>query len=247
MDKAYKKLVKGLQSYFKKANIHRAVVGLSGGVDSSVAFKLAVDALGSQNVAALILPELGITKDENIQHAKQLADFFKVKIYYQPINAITVDFSISPWKPDRVAQMNTKARIRGSLLYSYANANNALVIGTSNKSELLLGYGTKYGDLACDIMPLGSLYKTEIYELAEHIGIPEEIIMKAPTAELEENQSDEAELGASYKVLDSLLEMIEDKVREPSIVKAGYPSSLVKRIKKRIDQNAHKREMPPIL
>ncbi len=247
MDKVYKKLVKGLQSYCKKAGFHKAVVGLSGGVDSAVTFKIAVDALGSRNVTALILPELGVTKDENIEHAKQLANFFKVKTYYQPINAVSVDFNIAPWKPNRMAKMNTKARVRAGLLYSYANTNKALVLGTSNKSELLLGYGTKYGDLAADVEVLGNLYKTTVYELAAHLHIPEEIIQKMPTAELEEGQTDEGELGANYKVLDSILKMIEDGKREPSIIKAGFPAALVKRVKNLIKDNAHKREMPPVL
>src|SRR3989338_4859822 len=142
------KLIKGLQDYAKENGFNKAVVGLSGGIDSAVTFKLAVDALGSKNVAALIMPELGVTSDLNIRHAKQLAGYFNVKTFYQPINTIAVDFNIAPWKPNRLAQMNTKARIRAILLYSYANTEKALVLGTSNKSEALLGYGTKYGDLA---------------------------------------------------------------------------------------------------
>ena len=247
MDKVYKKLVKGLQNYFKKAGFRKAVVGLSGGIDSAVTFKLGVDALGSKNITALILPELGVTKDANIQHAKQLADFFKVKSFYQPINAAAVDFNIAPWKPNRIAQMNTKARIRACLLYSYANTYKALVLGTSNKSEVLLGYGTKYGDLAADIEVLGSLYKTDVYELASYLHIPEEIIQKAPTAELEPDQTDESELGANYIVLDPILKMLEDGKRKPSIVKAGYPAALINKIQKRIEANAHKSAMPPIL
>lgn len=247
MEKTHKKLVKGLRDYFQKYGLRKAVVGLSGGIDSALTFKIAVDALGSSNVFALILPELGVTRDENIQHAKMLADFFKVKSYYQPINALAVDFNIAPWKPSRVAQMNTKARIRAGLLYSFANTHNALVLGTSNKSELMLGYGTKYGDLAADIEVLANLYKTEVYRLAEYLNLPEEIIQKAPTAELEPNQTDENDLGANYRVLDAVLQMLEEGKRTPSIVKAGYPSSLVDKIQKLIKMNDHKLKMPPSL
>ncbi|MBT5015853.1 NAD+ synthase [Candidatus Peregrinibacteria bacterium] len=247
MEKVHKKLIKGLRDYFQKYDLRKAVVGLSGGIDSALTFKLAVDALGSANVFALILPELGITKDENIKHAKALTDFFKVKSYYQPINALSVDFNIAPWKPNRLAQMNTKARIRAALLYSFANSNNALVLGTSNKSEILLGYGTKYGDLAADIEVLGNLYKTEVYALAEYLHLPDEIIQKMPTAELEEGQTDENDLGANYRALDGILQMLEEKTRMPIIVKAGYPEAMVKKVQKMITKNQHKREMPPVL
>ncbi len=247
MEKVHKKLVKGLRDYFQKNNFRKAVVGLSGGIDSALTFKIAVDALGSSNVFALILPELGVTRDENIQHAKALTDFFKVKSYYQPINALAVDFNIAPWKPNRVAQMNTKARVRAGLLYSFANTHKALVLGTSNKSEILLGYGTKYGDLAADIEVLANLYKTDVYLLAEYLNLPGEIIQKAPTAELEANQTDENDLGANYRVLDAVLQMIEEGKRKPSIIKAGYPAALVEKIQKLIKLNKHKREMPPAL
>jgi NAD+ synthase len=247
MEKVHKKLVKGLRDYFQKHDLRKGVVGLSGGIDSALTFKIAVDALGSSNIFALILPELGVTRDENIQHAKMMANFFKVKSYYQPINALAVDFNIAPWKPNRLAKMNTKARVRAGLLYSFANTNKALVLGTSNKSEIMLGYGTKYGDLAADIEVLANLYKSDVYLLAEYLNLPEEVIQKAPTAELEEGQTDENDLGANYRVLDAILQMLEEGKRKPSIVKAGYPAALVEKVQKLIKQNKHKREMPPTL
>ncbi|MDP2625183.1 MAG: NAD+ synthase [Candidatus Peregrinibacteria bacterium] len=247
IEKVYKNLIAGLQDYAKKSGLHKAVVGLSGGIDSSTTFKLAVDAFGSRNVTALIMPELGVTAEENIEHAKQLAGFFKVKYYYQPINTLTVDFGIAPWKPTRTAKMNTKARIRSVFLYSFANTANALVLGTSNKSETLLGYGTKYGDLAADIEVIGALYKTEVYKLAEYLHLPQEIIQKVPTAELEAGQTDEEELGANYQILDGILQLMEEGKRKPSIVKGGYPPALIDKVKKRIAANDHKTKMPPIL
>lgn len=245
--KTAQKLIKGIRDYIKTTGMRHAVVGLSGGIDSSLTFKLTVDALGSQNVAAIVMPELGVTNEANIEHAKQLAGFFNVKTYYQPINTIAVDYSIAPWKPNKLAKMNTKARIRANLLYSYANTHKALVMGTSNKSEAYLGYGTKYGDLAVDLQPLGNLFKTEVYALAEYLNLPREIIEKAPTAELEAGQTDEQELGAPYAILDGILRMVEENKRKASIVKAGYPEALVEKILRRIKANEHKGVMPPIL
>lgn len=246
-EKVCKKLVKNLQTFAQEIGMHRAVVGLSGGIDSSLTFKIAVDALGSPNVAALIMPELGVTSDANIRHAKQLATFFNVKMFYQPINTLVVDFGIAPWKPNALAKMNTKARLRAVLLYSYANTEKAFVLGTSNKSELALGYGTKYGDLAADVEVLGNLYKTDVVALAEFLHLPREIIEKAPTAELELGQTDEAELGAPYKVLDGILRALEEGKRKETIVKAGYPAALVEQIIKRKENNRHKSMMPPVL
>lgn len=247
MKKIYDKIIVGLRDYMQESGFHKGVVGVSGGIDSALTLKLAVDALGSTNVAALILPELGITSDKNIEHAKKLTDYFKVKTYYQPINALMVDFETAPWKPNAMAKMNTKARIRSILLYNYANTENALVLGTSNKSELLLGYGTKYGDLAADIEVIGNLYKTQVYQLAEYLHLPQEILDKAPTAELEAGQTDEQDLGASYAVLDQILKHFEEGKKKTTIVKAGFPEALIDNLERRIIRNAHKTQLPPVL
>ncbi|HCW32436.1 MAG: NAD synthetase, NAD+ synthase [Candidatus Peregrinibacteria bacterium GW2011_GWE2_39_6] len=244
---AHQRILKGLQNYLKKSGHNKVVLGLSGGVDSALTFKLAIDALGNRSVAVLIMPELGLTDGKNIDHAKKLASFFRAKTYYVPINNLITDFAITAWKPNKIAQMNTKARIRSVLLYNYANTNNALVLGTSNKSELLLGYGTKYGDLAADLEVIGSLYKTEVYALAEFLNLPEEILKKAPTAELTANQTDEKELGASYTILDQILTGLELKKSLTSLVKAGFSLELIKIIQKRILDNSHKNKMPPVL
>lgn len=247
LQKIHKKLVIGLQDYVKTSGLNKVVVGLSGGIDSALTLKIAIDALGAGNIAALILPELGVSSEENINHAKALAAFFKVKTYYQPINALQADFGLTPWKPNKHAGMNTKSRIRSVLLYSYANTKNALVLGTSNKSEILLGYGTKYGDLAADIEVIGSLYKTEVYALAEHLHLPQEIIDKAPTAELEAGQTDEQDLGAPYAILDTILNHLSSGETTKSIVKMGFSLGLVETVIKRMETNAHKNEMPPVL
>lgn len=245
LDLLYEKLVKGLRDYCTKHHFKRGVLGVSGGVDSSLTLKIAVDALGPENVTALIMPELGLTKQENIDHAKILCQFLGVNCYYQPINNFLTDFGIVAWKPAPRAHMNTKARIRAVLLYNFANTENALVLGTSNKSESLLGYGTKYGDLAADIEVIGELFKTEVIALAEHIGLPPEITNKTPTAELSAGQTDEEELGASYKDLDQVLAKLE--LGEQGCIDHGLPAPLVQMVFRRVEENKHKTELPFVI
>jgi len=247
MKKTYKELVKNLKKEVKNRGFEKVALGLSGGLDSAVTLKLAVDALGAEHVAALIMPEIGLSSAENIEHAKILAEHFKVKTYYQPINSFLVSFHFTPWGSTPTSQMNLRSRLRMILLYSYANTQNALVLGTSNKSELLLGYGTKYGDLAADIEVIGKLYKTEVKELARFMGLPTELIEKAPTAELAPDQTDENDLGAPYETLDKILKLAEEGRSEDEIMDRGFELSLVKKILSRIANNKHKSEMPPTI
>ena len=156
-----------------------------------------------------------------------------------------LDYSALPWKQNEAAFTNTKARIRANILYNYANTKQALVVGTSNKSELIIGYGTKHGDLASDLLPLGDLYKTEVQELADHMELPKEIIDKAPSAELYVGQTDEEELGATYKELDIVLKQRD--LGEEALIEKGMNPVLVRSIFKRISDNAHKLSTPPII
>lgn len=244
-DEIYSNLVKNLKAYFEKQNFKRGVLGLSGGVDSSLTLKIAVDALGPANVAALIMPELGVTKQENIDHAKILCKFFNVRFYYQPINNFLTDFNIVHWKPNELAKMNTKARVRTVLLYNFANTENALVLGTSNRSELLLGYGTKFGDFAADVEVLGSLFKTDVVALADFIGLPPEIVNKTPSAELALGQTDEEELGATYKELDRILSKLD--LGPQGCVEHGLPAPTVQLVFRRLQENKHKTELPFVI
>lgn len=245
IDQMYRVIVDGLQKYFSAHNYKRVVLGISGGVDSSLTLKIAVDALGAKNVTAVSMPELGLTKQENIDHAKLLCHFLGANYYYQPINNMMVDFNIAPWKPSQLANMNTKARIRAILLYSLANTENSLVLGTSNKSELLMGYGTKYGDLAADVEVLGDLLKTEVVKMADYIGLPPEIVNKVPTAELAQGQTDEAELGATYADLDKVLAKIDLGIE--GCVEYGLPENLVRLVFKRMKENGHKLNLPVVI
>lgn len=245
VEKIYQQLIKGLRTYLKKTPFKKVVLGLSGGVDSSVVLKLAIDALGTENVAALLMPELGVTTQENIEHAQKLCNFLEVDYYVQPLNSLLIPFKNLPWKPNTLAQMNLRARIRMLLLYNYANTHWVLVLGTSNKSELLLGYATKYGDLACDLEVIGDLFKTEVFELARFLELPEEIIKKTPSAELKIGQTDEGELGASYKELDQVLKLAH--LKESDIIGKGIRAPLVHFVSRRMRENRHKLKVPPVI
>ncbi|MFC1655758.1 NAD+ synthase [Patescibacteria group bacterium] len=241
----YKKLTDGLTEYSNQCGIKKGVLGLSGGLDSATTLKVAVDALGAENVAAIIMPETGLTKAENTAHAKGLCEFLKVEYHLLPINPFVLNYASLPWKQNEIAFINNKPRVRATALYNYANTFSALVLGTSNKSELLLGYGTKYGDLASDIMVIGDLYKSEIFELAEYLGLPQELIDKEPSAELFEGQTDEQELGGTYKDIDTILKQRD--VGEETLIEKGMNPMLVRSLFQRMRANQHKLETPPII
>jgi NAD+ synthase len=250
----YIALVSGLRDYFGASGFKRAVIGLSGGIDSSLTLKIAVDALGADYVTGILMPELGLTSRENIEHAIGLSEAFGVNVFKVPINRFITEYSTLPWV-EKVAELeledfkagvmvangNVKARIRANILYHFANSCNALVLGTSNLSETKLGYGTKYGDLAADVEVIGDLYKTQVRALASHLGLPEVIIQKAPTAELYKDQTDESELGADYTVLDTIL------INHEKALEMGVDLNLIKRVRERERNNFHKTVMPKVI
>lgn len=247
MHNIYTKIVAGIQKYFKEANAEKAVIGVSGGVDSALCLKLTVDALGAQNVTALLMPEKGISSDEHFVHAKTLCQFLEVVHFSVPINKYLTDFLSLPWKPNDLAQINIKARIRMVILYSFANTRSTLVIGTSNKTELALGYGTKYGDMAGDIEVIGDLFKDEVYKLAEHVGLPDEFIQKAPSAELFSGQTDEEELGMSYKEIDIVLRKMEEGLTKDELIGKGLNPNVVHKIFRLHEINKHKLRPPHLV
>ncbi len=218
MKKVYENLTKGIKHHFRKYGIKKAVIGLSGGIDSALALRLTADAIGKDNVTALLMPEKGLTKLSNVSHAIGLCESIKVDYRVIPINSFLNQFGkIKGWKQNKNAEINTKARIRAVILYNYANSNDAIVIGTSNKTELKLGYFTKYGDGACDIEVIGDLYKKEVRGLARYLNLPLEIINKAPSAELYKNHTDEGEIGETYENIDNMLKgkkKMSEKIRK---------------------------------
>lgn len=241
----HEQIVKGIQKYFAETKLHRVVVGVSGGVDSALTLKLAVDALGPEKVTAIAMPENGVTSAENVMHAKKLSEALGTSFYLQSINQFLLNFASVPWSGNSLAAQNAKARIRALLLYHYANSQNALVLGTSNRSEILLGYGTKYGDLAADLEVIGDLYKTEVIELADYVGLPPEIAHKTPSAELFAGQTDEGELGASYNEIDPVLKRLDQG--KDKLMERGMSAAIVHNIFKRVENNRHKSEMPPVI
>ena len=235
-EEIYRRIIKEIRKYFRENGIKKAVIGLSGGIDSSLSAKLVADAVGKENVHGIMMPVKGISSDENIKDAVGLCKLIGISHSIIYINDFIKGFEKLEWQ-SKIAKMNTSSRIRAVILYHYANTHNALVIGTSNKTEIMLGYFTKYGDGAVDIEVIGDLFKTDELELARYLKIPEKIIKKTPTAELYHGQTDEEELGASYKEIDSILMKIDKKQPLPK-------SELTNKILKRIKDNEHKRNVP---
>ncbi|MHC1623040.1 MAG: NAD+ synthase [Candidatus Methanospirareceae archaeon] len=235
----------------ERAGREGAVIGLSGGVDSALAAALAARALDKEHVVGILLPEKGVTRAEDIKDGAQVSKMLGIKHKTIEISGILGTFAsaLPDYDPNaRICNGNLKARIRMCVLYYYANLLNLLVIGTGNKTEILLGYTTKYGDAAADILPLGALYKTQVLELAKHLGIPEHIIKKPPSAGLWKGQTDEEELGISYELADSILTKLIDERKAPVDIKKELDISedVIEHVIRRVEENKHKREMAPV-
>ncbi len=241
-------LVREIRRYVKQAGFSQVVIGVSGGVDSAVCLSLCTRALGGKNVTALLMPERGLTKKANVEDAIHLCNQLEVSYKIIPINSFIKPYQAltKNWKQTKLSFANIKPRIRANILYNYANAKCALVIGTGNKTEALLGYGTKYGDLACDVFIIADLYKTQLYDIAQALKIPSAFIQKQPSAELYPDQTDEGEIGASYPLLDAILMDLEKKVKYRELVKR-YEKGPVDLVLLRIQANQHKTQFPPIL
>ncbi len=232
-------IITNLSEYFKKHNITKAVIGLSGGVDSALVAKLGVMVLGKENVTALVLPNDGVNKSKNIKDAQEWASALGIEQHTISINPYIDGYIKLPWQSSSLASMNIQARVRMTLLYHYANTHNAIVLGTGNKTELMLGYFTKYGDGACDVLPIGNLNKTEVWEMSEHLKLPEVIVHKTASAELMRDQTDEEEIGMEYSEIDLILKKFEE---------GNKPSNEdEQKLYDRIMENKHKGNLPPII
>jgi NAD+ synthase len=229
-----------------KRGFKKAILGLSGGLDSSVCAALAARTLGPKNVIGLLLP-YGKGFGPDFEDAVALARGLKIVTRAIDISPM-VDAYFKKYPTDeRLLMGNKMARERMSVLYDWSAREKALILGTSNKTELLIGYGTIHGDLACAINPLGDLYKTQVRAMAAHLRLPEHIRTKAPTAGLWAGQTDEGEIGLTYDKLDRILELLVDKRESPDeVVARGFAKSRVAKIIRLIRRSEFKRQMPPI-
>jgi NAD+ synthase len=239
-------LVQFLRDETKNAGFHRGVIGLSGGVDSAVSACLAAEALGKENTIAVMMP-YSSSSSKSLEDARKVLDKLQIRSELIDISAM-VDAYCETWNvSDKVRRGNIMARMRMIALYDVSARERALVIGTSNKTEIMVGYGTLFGDTASAINPLGDLYKTQVWQLAAELGVPKSIIEKTPTADLWEGQSDEEELGCSYSQLDGLLfRLVDERRSDAELEKLGFDPGFVGRVKEMIRRNQFKRR-PPVI
>lgn len=240
-------LTYSLHDEVTKAGFKRVVLGLSGGIDSALSLYLAVQAFGAGNVLAVCMPY----RESNPASLKDAEAIIEAT----GVESVTID--ITPQIDAYFAQFpeatplrrgNKMARERMGILYDLSAEREALVIGTSNKTELLLGYSTQFGDMASAINPIGDLYKTQVRQLSVYLGVPERVITKPPSGDLWENQTDEKELGFTYEEVDPLLYYLVDlRYSKEQLIAQGFEVSLIEKVKRRIERNHYKRWMPIIL
>jgi NAD+ synthase len=240
------KLTEFIRTEIARAGFSHAVVNLSGGIDSALSFTLSVEAIGAQNVLAIRLPYKSSSAD-SLEHAQMLIDKAGCPSLTIPITDMAEALiRLDPGMSD-IRKGNIMARTRMIVAYDQSQAFKGLVIGTGNKTEILLGYTTLYGDSACAINPIGDLYKTQVRSLARTLGIPEVIISKPPSADLWLGQTDEGELGFTYDDVDKLLYLLVDQHCKPeACVEAGFERDFVRRVIDRMHKSQFKRAMPPI-
>lgn len=239
-------LVQFIKDEVHNAGFHHAVIGLSGGIDSAVSAYLAAEALGPKNVITVMMP-YRTSSPESRSDAELVAKALGVKNELVEITTMVEPLFSEQHITDNLRKGNIMARQRMIVLYDVSQREKALVIGTSNKTESMLGYGTLYGDMACAINPLGDLYKTHIWALAEELGVPTNVIKKKPTADLWHGQTDEGELGFSYRDADRLLyAMIDDRRSDDDLKAMGFAPDFIETVRKKVRVNQFKRR-PPVI
>jgi NAD+ synthase (glutamine-hydrolysing) len=257
-EKVHLALITGIRDYFAKQGFRKAVIGLSGGIDSALVAVLAVEALGPDNVLALLMPS-AFSSEHSVTDSIQLAENLGIAYELLPINPIYDSFIQSLQKPFRgttfgVAEENLQSRIRGTLLMALSNKHGYILLNTSNKSELAVGYGTLYGDMCGALAVIGDLYKTSVYMLARWLNenkpvIPENILIKEPSAELRPGQKDSDTLPP-YPLLDMILSRYIEHRQGPNKICAetGFPREMVLRVLRMVNQAEFKRrQAPPVL
>lgn len=231
---------------FHKKKFDNAVLGVSGGIDSALGVALLVEALGAKHVTGLALPA-GQSNPQSLADARLVAKTFGIRLEVQPIGDIISAFFKGQKNVSRLRIGNAAARARMMRLFDWSIEHHALVAGTSNKTELLLGYGTWYGDLACSINPIGDLYKTQIRQLADFLGVPQPVIDKPPSADLWQGQTDEDELGVTYELVDKLLYLMVDRdYSVEALQRVGFPLAMIRHVTQLIIKYQFKRSLPTI-
>ena len=241
-----KNIKQNLMSFLKeevlKTGLKKITLGLSGGLDSAVVAVLCKEVF-DDNLNCVLMPSQFSSK-ASIDDAVELCKKFDIKYEIVSIEPMLSAY-LKNMDENSLRIGNFSARLRMSVLYDISARENSLVIGTSNKSELLLGYGTIFGDLACAINPIGDIYKSDLFEFAKYLGVNDSILKKAPSADFYEGQSDEADLGYSYSKIDSLLKkMIDENRSKDELLALGFEDEFIETIKKRVKINEFKRRLP---
>jgi NAD+ synthase len=246
MDMVRELLVRFIRDQTRNAGFEKCVIGVSGGVDSAVSAFLAAEALGKKNVLAAILP-YKTSSSQTLRDADDVVKALGIMSKTIEITEMVNSYAAGQKLTDKLRLGNIMARMRMIVLYDLSARDKSLVVGTSNKSELLVGYGTQFGDLACAMNPLGDLYKTQIWQLAKALGIPKHIIEKQPTADLWPGQTDEDEMGLTYADLDAILfRMVDERIPIDELVAAGFDKKTVSRVESLVRKNQFKRR-PPLI
>jgi NAD+ synthase len=239
-------LTEFIRSEITRVGFQRAVIGLSGGIDSALSCFLAAEALGPENILAVRMPYRTSSPD-SLEHAQLVIDALGIQSLTIPITEMVEPLFERVPDANQVRRGNVMARARMIILYDQSEAYKGLVVGTGNKTEILLGYSTLYGDSACALNPLGDLYKTQVRQLARAMDIPSVIIDKPPSADLWQDQTDEDELGFIYADVDQLLYLlVDERYRPGECIEAGFDPAFVKLVVDRIRKYHFKRVMPPI-
>ncbi|MCD6288182.1 MAG: NAD+ synthase [Candidatus Hydrogenedentes bacterium] len=230
----------------EKVGVENVVLGVSGGVDSATSVALAARALGPEHVLGVRMP-YATSLPESAQDAALVIEQFGIESITIEITDMVDGYLNAMNVTDRTRRGNVMARARMIVLYDQSAARDALVLGTSNKTEYLLGYSTLWGDMACAINPLGDLYKTQVWQIAEYLGVPDRVIKKPPTADLWAGQTDEDELGFSYRDADRILyHLVDRRCGDAELIELGFTPEFIELIRTRIQRTQYKRRMPII-
>jgi len=250
MDQAANTIMNFIKEHFTRSRVSKAVIGLSGGLDSSVTARLLVEAVGTDRVVGVVMPDTRVTPSIDVEDAVDLSRSLGIEYLVIPIDTIIDSYSIIPGFDvnEKLPVGNLRARVRMSILYYLANKLNGMVIGTGDRSEILLGYFTKYGDGGVDILPLACLYKTQVRELGRYLGIPARILSKPSSPRLWRDHLAEEELGLRYEAIDLVFYSLIDKglTIDEAVDATGIPREVFVKVVELHRRNRHKRQLPPV-